>query len=276
MLNINFNVHQMVPSFIHIVDRYCDPSWEVKPARHNFHNFIFVISGKGTRITDGIEYSMSPGTLVYHSPGQSFGYTTSETDLIHCYGVNFYLSSACCDDGVWSHAKVDQLPFNTEMKIPNNELLIKYLSNLTLVWNESKNNSQLKCHSLFLNILYELSRQLRQQQSDAQLLYKLECVTSYIHNHYNKNITLKHLADLVDFNPNYFSSVFKKSTDFTPVQYINYIRIEKACEYLSIGYSVKETAALVGYNDSFYFSKTFKKLKGISPSEYAKTPVSFC
>lgn len=266
----------MVPSFIHIVERYCDPSWEVYPAEHNFHNFMFIISGNGTRITDGIKHPMLPGTLIYHSPGQSFGYTTCKSDLIHCCGVNFHLTSACFDDGVWTYTKVNQLPFDTEMKIPNNELLIKSLSNLALVWTEAKNNSQLKCHSIFLNILYELSRQLTQQQSNSGLLYKLENVTSYIHKHYNKNIPLKYLAELVDFNPNYFSSVFKKYTDLTPVQYINSVRIEKACEYLSVGYSVKETAAKVGYNDCFYFSKTFKKLKGISPSEYAKTPVSFC
>ena len=50
--------------------------------------------------------------------------------------------------------------------------------------------------------------------------------------------------------------------------YIRMKRLDKACEMLKEGYNVSETAYSTGFSDPNYFSKAFKKYKGISPTEY--------
>lgn len=55
----------------------------------------------------------------------------------------------------------------------------------------------------------------------------------------------------------------------TPKAYIINFRIQYACELLKSGkYRISDVADIVGYRDVYYFSKSFKKIKGVSPSEY--------
>lgn len=70
-------------------------------------------------------------------------------------------------------------------------------------------------------------------------------------------------------SPNYFSSVFKKELDQSAVNYITEVRMEKAREYLKdTDLSVIEIAENVGYEDSQYFFRVFKKTTGVTPLQY--------
>lgn len=59
--------------------------------------------------------------------------------------------------------------------------------------------------------------------------------------------------------------------NFSPTQYILTIRVNNATSLLeTTDYSMAEIAAIVGYDDPLYFSRLFRKLKGMSPSQYRK------
>ncbi|MGI6050213.1 MAG: response regulator [Acetivibrionales bacterium] len=91
----------------------------------------------------------------------------------------------------------------------------------------------------------------------------------YIANNYNKDISLDSVATYVDKSPYYFSKLFKDETGENFIDYLTNIRIEKAKEMLSNKeLSIKEICINVGYSDPNYFSRTFKKCIGITPSEY--------
>ncbi|MBD2847575.1 AraC family transcriptional regulator [Paenibacillus sp. IB182496] len=75
----------------------------------------------------------------------------------------------------------------------------------------------------------------------------------------------------------YLCQVFKKYADLTIVQYVQRLRVQRACHLLtSTGKSVGDIAAEVGFEDAFYFSRVFKRLEGVSPARYrdAKTTQS--
>lgn len=271
----SFDFSNIVPSCFYVVNRYCDDSWAVPVGTRNFHNFMLVVSGSGTSITDGEEIEMRPNMLFYHHAGQSFGYETSKPDYMHVFGVNFYVHSIYSEDRNSTVNTIDKLPFNTFNHMSDMEILCKYFTNLCDIWSENKINYQLKGRSIFSNIFYEISRQLIMQNENAHTIQAVENTITYIRKNYNKQITLDALANISGFNPTYFGSLFKKYTNYTPIEYINNVKIEKAEEYLSIGYSVTETSSLVGFSDPFYFSKVFKKHKGVSPREFIKTPSSF-
>lgn len=93
----------------------------------------------------------------------------------------------------------------------------------------------------------------------------------YINENYNKAINLESVSRHTGFNPAYFSSMFKKATGQNFMDYVIEVRIDKA-KYLLIhsNYDVADVAAEVGYTDLKYFSKIFKKLTNLTPSEYRK------
>lgn len=98
---------------------------------------------------------------------------------------------------------------------------------------------------------------------------KLKDVLSYIRKNIDKNITLEELAEVSGMSPRYFCRVFRNMTGRTPIDYVNYYRVETASQMLiTTGESVTEIALNCGFNDMSYFSKMFKKLKGISPSKF--------
>lgn len=92
----------------------------------------------------------------------------------------------------------------------------------------------------------------------------------YIEKHYAENLTLEQLADICNMNSNYFCRAFKELTEKTPIEYLNYYRIESACELIATtDMSLIEISMNCGFNDYSYFIKVFKKYKGITPHKYS-------
>ena len=91
----------------------------------------------------------------------------------------------------------------------------------------------------------------------------------YIRENYKKEISLSTAGEALHMNPNYVSQLFKKEAGITFIHYITQLRMEEAVNLLSMTKKpVVEIASEVGYNDYFYFCKTFKKYMGKTPSRY--------
>jgi two-component system response regulator YesN len=90
-------------------------------------------------------------------------------------------------------------------------------------------------------------------------------------NYTDPAFTLKDAATHLKISPYYFGNLFKKTTGISFAQYVTNLRIEKAKELFQNPYAkVYEIAQSVGFEDYTYFSKTFKKVTGSSPSEYRR------
>ena len=116
---------------------------------------------------------------------------------------------------------------------------------------------------------------------ESRRFSSLKSVFSLIEEHYSENLTLDILARCANLNPSYFCRYFKEFTDRTPMDYLNYYRIEVACEQLSYtDKSITEIAHSCGFSDSSYFVKVFRHYKQMTPTEYTShklgtpTPVS--
>lgn len=91
----------------------------------------------------------------------------------------------------------------------------------------------------------------------------------YIQQHYAEELSLKQIADLAGLSENYFSSLFKQEMGENLITYITRVRIQHAKQMLrSETMKVYEIAEKVGYRNTTYFSTIFKKVTGMSVSEY--------
>ena len=107
---------------------------------------------------------------------------------------------------------------------------------------------------------------------DINARNKIKLGIQYIQANYNKDIAINDLAEKFAISPNYFSTVFKRETGQTTVNYIKELRLKKACEYLvNSNKSIVEISKEVGYEDSQYFFRVFKKTTGLTPLEYRRT-----
>lgn len=103
--------------------------------------------------------------------------------------------------------------------------------------------------------------------------YYTSCAVEFIDNHYAKDIVVSDIADALGITRKHLYLVFRQAFHISPKQYLIYYRIEKACKRLkSTNQSVQEIAETVGYANQFYFSKEFKRLIGMSPTEYRNNP----
>ncbi|MMZ65137.1 HTH-type transcriptional activator Btr [compost metagenome] len=97
----------------------------------------------------------------------------------------------------------------------------------------------------------------------------------YIANHYHKDLSIEEVAEVADLSISHFCMLFKQVTGYTFLEYLTQCRIEKA-KYILKNSQVKvyQIAPLVGYQDPRYFTQVFKKVTGMTPSEYREDPAS--
>ena len=127
---------------------------------------------------------------------------------------------------------------------------------------------RLKCetYDVICNIIKEYELDYISKTSNSRIAPAL----SYIQREYTKeNIPISYLAELCKMSEVTFRNLFTNSMGITPIKYINGLKLEFAKELLATGeHSVTEVSALSGFHVECYFSRTFKRNTGLSPSEY--------
>lgn len=94
-------------------------------------------------------------------------------------------------------------------------------------------------------------------------------IRTYMEEHYCEDIALQDVAAEMNYSDAYFCKLFKQCFDRSFVTYLTSLRIERAKEMLEdVAVNIKDISCRVGYRDSNYFAKVFKRMAGVTPSEY--------
>ena len=110
-----------------------------------------------------------------------------------------------------------------------------------------------------------------QTQADIHRLNHLKSALAHIQQNYQQHITLDELSRIAGLSPKYFCRYFRTLVHRSPMDYLNYFRIQHACTLLEqTRLSITQVADACGYNDSSYFSRCFKTYTGKSPLQYRK------
>ena len=125
----------------------------------------------------------------------------------------------------------------------------------------------------FLEVFHEALEHIQvifEQEQDEQNIYIGE-ILDYIRKHYMEDLSLLSVATAFNFSYSYLSAYFNQYVHEGFNEYLNKIRIQRACEYLEdSGYPIAQVGLAVGYSDHSYFCRVFKKLVGEPPSAYRK------
>ncbi len=98
---------------------------------------------------------------------------------------------------------------------------------------------------------------------------RVERVIEHMANHLGSEYRLDDLAIIAGISRSRLTSVFREYTGYSPLDYVRELRVRKARALLSDSeLSIKEIAAQVGFDDALHFSKVFRKVDGLAPSQF--------
>jgi AraC-like DNA-binding protein len=104
---------------------------------------------------------------------------------------------------------------------------------------------------------------------ESHVVRKIGQSISYMLQHLDQPLHVATLAAVVSFSPSHYSALFKRWMGCPPIDYFIHLRMRHACWLFdNTSLNVKEVAAALGYDDPFYFSRTFKLVNRVAPSEY--------
>ena len=116
-------------------------------------------------------------------------------------------------------------------------------------------------------VLVRRARETHREADDTE--QRVAQSIEYLKSHLQTNVDVRTLAKLAGLSPSHYSALFKNRTGYAPIDYLTRQRMHRACQLLdTTNHSVKSIAALVGYKDQLYFSRVFRAINDVSPSEY--------
>ena len=251
----------------------CQPGHMFGPAVRNHFLFHYVLSGKGTLMSniEGGNYATyhiggQQGFLLW--PGQTNTYYADVNEPWDYVWIEF--------DGLKARELVMQSgllfssPVYTSQNLEEREKMKDEL--LYIITHAQNQPLELMGHFyLFINALVSSSsRRVKSSQASLRDFYVSEAI-AFIEQHYQRDISVKSIAAFLNLNRSYLCKIFKAVLETTPQDFLIGYRMQKACELLkSDGRSIGEISAMVGYPNQLNFSRAFKRELGIPPRQWQK------
>ncbi len=221
--------------------------------------FYFRTSGEGTYIINEKFYTTQTNELFFIPEGTSYDFVCNPDSNCSYVSINFKADLKNPKPTI----------FSTE-NFSETEYLCSHFSNMWKLGNQSE---KYQCISLFYSLLSYISNIENQSYEQKKKFDLIAPGVNYLKKHiYSPALKVEKLHNLCGISDTYFRKIFISKFGMSPQKYIISKRISHAktiidnCNFESIS----EVALEVGYTDSLYFSKAFKKKYGISPLNFSK------
>ena len=224
----------------------CAPSHSFGPYVRDCYLIHFCIGGKGVIKNESGIHSVNAGSFFVIRPGEVTTYTADSVNPWE------YLWIAFRADGE-EYFTDGRAVYDTPSGIDDRLASLLQRDHLS---NEG-------CLGIIYDLLYQISENDDRCSGDE----RIRRIRRYIKYNYMLPISVSSLAHDFGFERSYLYRIFKSKYGVGVKEYISSVRLEKAEQFLKDGYNVKESAAMVGYEDEFNFSKAFKAKYGVSPSK---------
>ena len=216
------------------------------------------VGGRTVYRAGGRDYLSDSSHVIILPRGVS--YRHSFEDLGECYMIEF-------------EAEYDgDTPDITSYQISRNHDFINKMLNLERKWTFKKPAYELFCMSGVYDILAKLQEKKMSAYYSSSKYEVISPAVRFLEENYaNTELSSDDLARVAGVSSVYFRKIFAAVFGQPPMRYLQTVRMEKAKDMLTGDYMpVSDIAESVGFKSIYHFSKTFKKIVGCTPTEYAR------
>jgi len=230
------------------------------------HILIHCVEGQGHAHIGKKKYALHPGSFVIIPATEHHSYAANEEDSWTIYWVHF--------KGGMSKKLVDALLQKINGYHGTVEFQTKRINLFEDIYtclergysNDNLCYANTCLYHYLASFIYDDKFMLSEKKQEDDTV---ELSISYMQQNISQLLSLDELAKLVNFSTSHYSALFRKKTGFSPIEYFNHLKIQKACQFLHFtDLRVKEIADKLGIEDPYYFSRMFSKLMGVSPNQY--------
>ena len=241
---------------------------QMKEHRHACFQLYYILSGSPVYIVSGTKVSVQPGSyfiIPELAPHSMLELTDSE---LVCYEFKLLIKDP---------ALVQQ--FQTlRQPMTDSGVVKKLLRYVIKSWSSKTEESTANIDCILTTVLMSFFvDQLSHVERDSRFVTTgnynkiTKSILLYVEQHYPETFFSERMAQALNYNKNYLSSMFKKNTGYTIVDYLNMIRIRNAVIiFVYYGQDVSSTCECVGFRDISHFGRTFKAYTGVSPRDFKK------
>jgi len=249
---------------------------------HEFGELVFILNGSVTHITEDTEHILERGDVFVMEGEQAHAF--KKLKGLQVFYVLFDLDYFNTLRNEFEGLEGFNILFGLEPRLRKNynfkstlklsdEMLKEISPLLDLYEKECRFNLSWKNQAVenyFKNIVIQLCRNYSLSDHTADnVLFKLERTVNYMKIHFSRDLSLDKLAKISNMNVSTFRRLFKQFTGYSPVAFLQQLRIAEAARLLlTKNVKVKYAGIKVGYNNQSYFVKIFKEAIGITPKEY--------
>lgn len=233
------------------------------------HILIFCITGSGWIEINGIRDEVSKNQYMIIPGGAPHKYGANYKDPWTIYWVHF----------AGKNAEHFILPYDYPRELSESvnsrfEDRIALFEEIYYSLEEDFSDQNLEYSSVLLIHLLGSLKYLSQFRK-AKDVYQKDVISNaivYMKDNMQSKISIENLANHVHLSVSHFCLLFKKKTSHSPIDYLTFLRMQKACSLLDFtSLKINEIAPLVGYEDAYYFTRVFKKVMKKSPLLYRKS-----
>ena len=233
------------------------------------YQLLYVASGKTHFYFNGEERIVTAEQMVLFQPRQEQHYEYFAADKPEVYWIHFTGSDV---KNILRHYKI---PLDEPVFYSGNSSTYAYLFKEIIHELQAGRTGYQELLEMYLRqilLLIERSREERKPAVSSFIQDEMELARRYFIEHYNEEINIEEYARSRGMSFSWFSRNFKQLTAKSPMQYVVSVRINNAANLLGCtSYNINEISNIVGYDNPLYFSRIFKKIKGVSPSDYKKS-----
>lgn len=254
----------------------------------DFHVLILVTEGKLHITSNGIPRTVTEGQYLFLKAGEEhMGHMASDGRLSYLW-VHFQADKEF--EAISEHTTAENLlptagsgqplysylfpEYGSILRPERISLLFHQLMDISFEEHTVFGNMPDYALSLLLMELSQEYDQARHSEAETRFNPVILSAAEWIKRHCLQPFTVSELANELGYNADYLSSLFRRSMGISIIGYTNQLRIRTAKKLFSnYNPTVKEAAYSCGFSDEKYFMKVFKRIEGITPTEY-KT--AFC
>lgn len=262
---------------------YFEKSYEFKGETHDFWECMYVVKGSLCVSADERVYNIMEGDMIFHKPLELHKfYVTSETGaeiLVFSFSADGPLLSFF-ENKVFRLSKIQKniisalLDYVEEKQnhLGDNSCDEKYGRTLKTLGNLPicLHNIVLYICQLMLSLVQEGSVGKSYNTPDTEVFSK---AIGYMNDHFNENPSVLAIASYCNVSVSGLKRIFDRFAGMGVHKYFLLLKLKEAKKMLCNGNSVNDTSEILGFSSQAYFSKTFKREVGISPSKFNKDTV---